>query len=141
MIDLDGYKQLNDHFGHQVGDQLLQMAGKIISASMRRTDVGARYGGDEFVLLLPHAGCEEASAVAQRIRDEVRQATALLLRRTEGVTMSIGIASIYTNNPVHADQLVALADAALYRAKDAGRNRIIRAEERAGQVMAEKVPA
>jgi len=124
MIDLDGYKQLNDHFGHQVGDQLLQMAGKIISASMRRTDVGARYGGDEFVLLLPHAGCEEATAVAQRIRDEFRQATALMLRRTEGVTMSIGIASIYTNNPVHADQLVALADAALYRAKSAGRNRI-----------------
>ena len=53
MIDLDGYKQLNDTFGHQVGDQLLVIAGKVISANMRRMDVAARYGGDEFVLLLP----------------------------------------------------------------------------------------
>ena len=55
MIDLDGYKQLNDTMGHQVGDQLLVMAGKVISANMRRMDVAARYGGDEFVLLLPQA--------------------------------------------------------------------------------------
>ena len=143
MIDLDGYKQLNDHFGHQIGDQLLVAAGKLISASMRRTDVGARYGGDEFVLLLPHAGCEEAAAVAQRIRNEFRQASALLLRRNEGVTMSIGVSSIYTNHPVHADQLVALADAALYRAKDQGRDRIVKAEEgqSAAPAVREKVPA
>jgi two-component system cell cycle response regulator len=124
MIDLDGYKQLNDGFGHQVGDQLLVMAGKVISANMRRMDVAARYGGDEFVLLLPHAGNEEAAGVAQRIRDEYRLASGILLKRNQGVTMSIGIASIRGNGPTHADQLVTLADAALYRAKDAGRNRI-----------------
>src|SRR5213079_1880396 len=68
MIDLDGYKQLNDTYGHQVGDQLLVMAGKVISANMRRMDVAARYGGDEFVLLLPQAASEEASHAAGRIR-------------------------------------------------------------------------
>ena len=134
MIDLDGYKQLNDTFGHQVGDQLLVMAGKVISANMRRMDVAARYGGDEFVLLLPHAATEEAAGVAQRIRDEFRQASSILLKRNQGVTMSIGIASIHGSAPTHADQLVTLADAALYRAKDAGRNRITLSEVSTGPV-------
>src|SRR5256885_16433641 len=70
MIDLDGYKQVNDTLGHQVGDQLLVMAGKVISANMRKMDVAARYGGDEFVLLLPQAGAEEAANAATRIREE-----------------------------------------------------------------------
>src|SRR6185436_6180964 len=69
MIDLDGYKQLNDTYGHQIGDQLLTMAGKVITANMRRMDIAARYGGDEFVLLLPQAGVEEANNAATRIRD------------------------------------------------------------------------
>ncbi|HEY1923068.1 MAG TPA: diguanylate cyclase, partial [Tepidisphaeraceae bacterium] len=59
MIDLDGYKQLNDRHGHAVGDSLLTVAGKVISASMRKMDVAARYGGDEFILLLPHASAQE----------------------------------------------------------------------------------
>lgn len=122
MIDLDGYKQLNDGYGHQVGDQLLVMAGKVISANMRRMDVAARYGGDEFVLLLPHAGAEDAARVAQRIREEYLSASAAVLRRPKGVTMSVGVSSLSANQPTHADQLVALADAALYQAKDGGRN-------------------
>lgn len=125
MIDLDGYKQLNDSFGHQMGDQLLVMAGKVISATKRRMDVAARYGGDEFVLLVPHAAGQEAEQVAHRIREEFRQASAMLLRRKEGVTMSIGIASLKQNRPSSADQLVALADAALYKSKDAGRDCVI----------------
>jgi len=129
MIDLDGYKQLNDTFGHQIGDQLLVMAGRVISANMRQMDVAARYGGDEFVLLLPRASEDEAAAVAQRIRQEFRQASAAILKREDGVTMSMGVGSIRLNHPAHSDQLVAQADAALYRAKDAGRNRIVRSEE------------
>lgn len=124
MIDLDGYKQLNDSFGHQVGDQLLVTAGKVICANMRRMDVGARYGGDEFVLLLPQAGPAESQTVAERIREEYRSASAQLLRRPLGVTMSIGIGSISISRPASADQLVALADSALYAAKDSGRDRI-----------------
>ncbi|MCC6424901.1 MAG: diguanylate cyclase [Phycisphaerales bacterium] len=124
MIDLDGYKQLNDGYGHQVGDQLLVMAGKVILANMRRMDVAARYGGDEFVLLLPHADANETANVAQRIREQYLAATAQLLRRPAGVTMSVGVSSLSANKPTHADQLVALADAALYKAKDGGRNRI-----------------
>lgn len=124
MIDLDGYKQLNDSYGHQVGDQLLVTAGKVICANMRRMDVAARYGGDEFVLLLPGAGPAESQTVAERIREEFRSASAGLLRRPIGVTMSIGIGSLSVSRPAGADQLVALADTALYCAKDSGRDRI-----------------
>lgn len=124
MIDLDGYKQLNDSYGHQIGDQLLVLAGKVIRANLRKMDVAARYGGDEFVLLLPHAGEEDAVAVARRIRDEFRAGSAIILRRNEGVAMSAGVTSLRTERPASADQLVARADAALYRAKDKGRNRI-----------------
>ena len=127
MIDLDGYKQLNDGYGHQVGDQLLVMAGKVILANMRRMDIAARYGGDEFVLLLPRASADEAVGVADRIREEFRRSTTTVLNRDTGANMSAGIGSLRENRPTHADQLVALADAALYRAKDAGRNRISRA--------------
>jgi len=98
------------------------LAGKVVLANMRRMDVAARYGGDEFVLLLPHAGDAEATGVAQRIREEFRVSSAALLKRERGVTMSAGVASRCTQKPPHADQLVAMADAALYKAKEAGRD-------------------
>jgi two-component system, cell cycle response regulator len=124
MIDMDGFKQINDTLGHQVGDQLLVLAGKIISANMRRMDVAARYGGDEFVLLLPHATAEEASGVAQRIRDEFHASSATTVEHSPGVTMSMGIGSLLSHRPALADHLVTLADAALYCAKGQGRDRI-----------------
>lgn len=124
MIDMDGFKQLNDTYGHQIGDQLLVLAGKVISANMRRMDVAARYGGDEFVLLLPHASAQEAVGAAQRIRDEFRAASAGIVKQGGGVCMSVGIASLVPNRPAGAEQLLALADAALYAAKAQGRDRV-----------------
>lgn len=130
MIDLDGYKKLNDSMGHQVGDQLLVIAGKVINANMRQMDVAARYGGDEFVLLLPQQSPEEAAVAVGRIREEFFSASAALLKRAEGVTMSIGISSIKRCDVASAEQLVARADAALYQSKEGGRNRITIAESR-----------
>lgn len=124
MIDLDRYKQLNDSYGHQTGDELLMLAGKVIGANMRRMDVAARYGGDEFVLLLPQASGADAQQVAQRIAQQFKPASALLLARTEGVSMSIGIGSIARNRPPHAEHLVTIADRALYRSKENGRDRV-----------------
>jgi two-component system cell cycle response regulator len=125
MIDLDGYKQLNDSYGHAAGDQLLAAAGKVISANMRRMDVAARYGGDELVLLFPHASESEAANVTERIRDQFGRGSAILLRRNEPVTISAGIASLKSHLPSNAEQLLALADKALYQAKGGGRNRIV----------------
>jgi two-component system, cell cycle response regulator len=126
MIDVDGFKQLNDTLHHQTGDQILAMAGRVVTANLRRMDVAARYGGDEFVLLLPQASTDEASLAAQRIREEFFTASAALLKRKEGVTMSIGVAALRqgTKCAASAEQLVAHADAALYQSKQNGRNRI-----------------
>ena len=99
MIDMDGFKQLNDGFGHQVGDSLLMAAGKAIQANLRSMDIAARYGGDEFVLLIPHAGLDQASLVADRIRAEFKQASSALLKRPAGVSMSIGVSTIKHNRP------------------------------------------
>jgi diguanylate cyclase (GGDEF)-like protein len=108
-----------------VGDQLLILAGRVITANKRVMDIAARYGGDEFVLLLPHASAEEAAIVAGRIGEEFFRSSATLLKRdAAGVTMSIGIGSLKANRPVHADQLLSFADAALYSSKEAGRNRV-----------------
>ncbi len=124
MIDLDEYKKLNDSYGHQVGDELLMLAGRAISVNMRRMDVAARYGGDEFVLLLPQASASHAAGMAQRISQEYKLASALLLKATEGVSMSIGVGSVLGGRPAHAEQLIGMADAALYRAKQGGRDRV-----------------
>lgn len=128
MIDLDGYKQLNDTFGHPTGDQLLVVAARAISTNLRKMDVAARYGGDEFVLLLPRAGTAEATHVAARVRDDFGHASAALLRRNSGVTMSVGIGSLHADDVAGTEQLIARADAALYRAKAQGRNRVVVSE-------------
>ena len=128
MIDLDGYKVLNDTFGHQTGDQLLVLAAKAITSNLRKMDVAARYGGDEFVLLLPKAATHEAATVVSRVRDDFFQSSSALLRRPQGVTMSIGVAGLRGNTIFSTDQLIARADSALYRSKAEGRNRITLAE-------------
>ena len=124
MIDLDGYKQLNDTCGHPTGDALLVTAGKVIAANLRRSDVAARYGGDEFVLLLPHQTAAEAANVIHRIRDEYFAASAVVLNRQAGVRMSVGVGSLQASGAASAEALIATADKALYRAKEAGRDRI-----------------
>jgi diguanylate cyclase (GGDEF)-like protein len=128
MVDMDGFKQLNDTFGHQLGDRLITLAGKVILANLRRMDVVARYGGDEFVVLIPHASSAEAAQVLARVRDEFRAASAALLNQATGVTMSVGVASLRQHHPIGGDQLVAMADVALYRAKSNGRDCIAGAE-------------
>lgn len=142
MIDLDSYKQLNDTFGHQVGDQLLMLAGRVIQANLRKMDVAARYGGDEFVVLLPHQGAHEAALVASRIKEDFRVASTSILRRDAGVNMSIGVESLRSGSPHCADHLLAGADAALYRAKDEGRNRVVLASaENASRIQLQPTPS
>lgn len=133
MIDLDGYKQLNDTCGHQVGDRLLLVAARAITSNMRGMDVASRYGGDEFVILAPRAGGVEAAGIAERIRQDYRKASAMILRRNEGLTMSFGVASLNSDGSANGDELVAAADAALYQAKEAGRDRIVISSSVAGR--------
>ena len=122
FIDIDNFKEVNDRFGHKVGDTLLVTVSKILHVATRKTDTPARLGGDEFVILLTDTSPEEALVVATRIMD----ATAVMMvdqDPTFRCTLSIGIANAAEDMETVTDWLKA-ADDALYRAKRAGKNRI-----------------
>ena len=125
MIDLDNYKQFNDTLGHQMGDELLCAVSEQIRSSLRSSDLAARYGGDEFVLLLPQTGIDQAEIVARRLGKLVADAMKGDERMKVPVTLSIGIASLHASDAETPDDLLTIADRALYCAKERGRNRIV----------------
>lgn len=123
MIDLDDFKRLNDHHGHLVGDAVLRRAARRIAADLRPQDLLARYGGDEFAVLLPGADEAHAISIAERLRQSVVDGPALPDEEWSPMTsVSIGVATIEVAIPLAG--LLAIADAALYRAKQAGRDRV-----------------
>ena len=124
MVDMDKFKIVNDTLGHAVGDELIKMAAAAIQGNLRRMDVACRYGGDEFILLLPRADAAEATAAAGRIRRDYAVAT--MQRLGEAKTMSIGVGSLLeaTPRPEHAEALMLAADRALYVAKSGGRDQV-----------------
>lgn len=124
MIDSDNLKQVNDKHGHKAGDTLLMTLVKIIQGQLRETDVLARYGGDEFVVLLPEAGAQGAFEVAERIRESVSRASMDLGDEPSGLTVSMGIATYPTDGRT-LDALVDNADKAMYRAKTKGRDKVM----------------
>ncbi|MFB3915363.1 MAG: diguanylate cyclase [Terriglobales bacterium] len=126
MIDLDGFKGLNDQFGHQLGDDVLRQVSAIFVQKLRKADIICRFGGDEFAVLLPETTAERAHATAEKLR------TAVVELQFPGVTraisLSIGVASC-PDNGRDRDQLLKAADDALYRAKQDGRNRTVVAQQ------------
>lgn len=131
MIDVDYFKRFNDTYGHQGGDDCLRLVAEAMSNVVKRTsDSIARYGGEEFAILLPATEPEGAVIVAERIREAV-EAMAMPHAGSEiaeHVTVSIGVASVNVQHGTMPANLVALADAALYRAKREGRNRVVQAD-------------
>jgi diguanylate cyclase (GGDEF)-like protein len=127
MLDLDHFKTFNDRFGHAAGDELLRTLGALIRARLRAGDIACRYGGEEFVLILPDASGEAALQRAEDIRQKVQGLDARYMDTPLGqVTVSLGVATWPVNGRARAEILSA-ADAALYRAKGEGRNRVIAA--------------
>jgi len=116
MIDLDDFKAINDRYGHSAGDDTLRDVARAITRSVRSIDVPGRYGGEEFLVILPETAITGAATVAERIRDAVEQMGM--------TTASVGLADLIAEDTTGAE-LVVRADAALYKAKRTGKNRVV----------------
>jgi diguanylate cyclase (GGDEF)-like protein len=128
MMDIDYFKQYNDAHGHPQGDILLKLAADIIAHNLRDTDTVGRYGGEEFIALLPETNKEESTAIAERIRTEIENYKFPRAETQPGgrITLSIGVSS-YPDDGDSPESIVQSADDALYAAKNMGRNRVIAA--------------
>ncbi len=124
IMDIDHFKQINDNFGHEVGDIVIMKLASILSSHIRGTDVPARFGGDEFILLLPQTSCEEAVMVARKIRSIVEE-TNVFINDNENIkfTVSMGVACSGGMGDDY-DEILRQADEMLYKSKEMGRNRV-----------------
>ncbi len=122
IFDVDHFKQVNDTFGHQVGDEILQSIVRIARENLREADIFARHGGEEFIILLANSNAQESQIVAERIRKNIAASHLDTERGKVNVTVSIGIAELSSDTNT-IDHLVKYADQALYKAKEQGRNR------------------
>ncbi|MDP2133919.1 MAG: GGDEF domain-containing protein [Sulfuritalea sp.] len=130
LIDCDNLKQVNDSVGHKGGDALLVSLVQCIQSELRKPDVLARHGGDEFVVLLPETAASGALDTAEKIRHAVAENSLVLDGKLLATTVSIGVASYPEQGPT-LDRMLAHADRNMYRAKSAGRNRVVTREEAA----------
>jgi diguanylate cyclase (GGDEF)-like protein len=124
MLDLDHFKQLNDQFGHQTGDKVIEMVAKHLLRQSRRTDILFRYGGEEFLVILPNTNATQARHLAENWRVHVEQAQVLAKHQAVNITLSAGVAC-YPEQGTTAFNLIQAADEALYQAKAAGRNQVV----------------
>lgn len=122
MIDIDKFKVINDTFGHRKGDEVLTRVGEIILENVRNTDVVGRYGGEEFIIILPNTNEEESKKVAEKIREKIEEA--VLISDDHPLTVSLGL-SVYPQHGHLEQELIEKADQALYAAKQRGRNKSV----------------
>ena len=119
MADLDDFKVINDHYGHQAGDQVLVAFARLLSENCREEDLAARYGGEEFIVLLLHTGVEQALNMTERVRSAIEQLT-----EDEGpqkITASFGLTALKEGDTL--EKLIERADKALYTSKETGKNK------------------
>jgi diguanylate cyclase (GGDEF)-like protein len=121
MLDIDHFKRLNDEFGHLLGDEVLRQVSALFRSQLRKVDFVCRYGGEEFVLLLPETSGEDALAVAEKVRRTIE--TYAFPGVPRPVTISMGVAEFTVHGPSR-DEIVKAADLALYASKQGGRNRV-----------------
>jgi len=126
MIDIDHFKQFNDTYGHQKGDEVLEGVAGFIRSAIRETDIACRYGGEEMVVILPNTPLDKAKQVAEKIRKNVADYS--FKNFGVAVTISLGVAT-NTNQCKNPAQLIKMADCALYCAKQQGRNRTVAANQ------------
>jgi diguanylate cyclase (GGDEF)-like protein len=124
MLDLDHFKQVNDNYGHQIGDIVLQQVAQRLRRILRRTDFLARYGGEEFIVLAPQTPADRALILAERLRQVIAESPIPVADNLQiHITISIGVA-VFPNHAQNESELIGAADSALYKAKQMGRNRV-----------------
>lgn len=128
MIDIDHFKKINDTYGHQAGDHVLTQTIEECTNILRQGDIIGRYGGEEFVVILPNTNGAQAAAVAEKLRSKISETKHHIGANQVRITLSIGVAAV-TASRLDIRELIKLADSALYKAKGAGRNKVIFAEE------------
>lgn len=124
MLDIDHFKRYNDTYGHIAGDQVLMATARILKETCDATQLVARYGGEEMVVMLPEADQEQGIALAEKIRTRIESNVYNVGKEQTRVTVSIGVAS-YPQDAANATSLISQADTALYAAKEGGRNRVV----------------
>jgi diguanylate cyclase (GGDEF)-like protein len=127
MIDIDHFKRVNDRHGHMVGDIAISHVARLLTKGRRASDIAARYGGEELVLLLPHTPLEGAMSLAERLRHQIEETPYRAGEAEDHLTASLGVA-VYERAMREPMALLEAADRALYRSKREGRNRVSLAE-------------
>ncbi|MDD4337396.1 MAG: diguanylate cyclase [Firmicutes bacterium] len=125
MVDIDRFKAVNDTYGHDAGDMVLREIALLLKQSVRAEDTVARYGGEEFVIIIPDAGADVAVGLAERLREKIADAEMVYEDQRIHVTASLGVAAEVCSPDFDIERLVKKADTALYRAKNAGRNKVV----------------
>ena len=125
MLDLDHFKAVNDTYGHLVGDRVLQTVVRAARQVLREGDVLLRYGGEEFVIVLPGAGRDDLVQMAERVRRAVAEAEITEAGQRIPVTVSIGGSGLPDKNATNPQDLIVVADAAMYTSKESGRDRCV----------------
>ncbi len=123
MIDLDHFAEVNNQYGHQKGDEVLQQLGQCLENQIRKGDIPARYGGEEFTVLLPHTAKREAVVVMERVRETFKSRSFEHDGEDFHVTVSVGLSALQSDDE-DQQALISRADAALYEAKRSGRDQV-----------------
>ena len=124
MFDIDNFKEINDSYGHIVGDRILKNVADIVRETLRDTDIAGRFGGDEFILILVQTPIAVGVQVAERIREKIEQAK-ISVKKDKFINFTISIGICQHNNKLkNIEEFVATADKAVYKAKDSGQNKI-----------------
>ncbi len=125
MLDIDYFKQINDEYGHPAGDEVLRKVADCLRARLRAQDIAGRVGGEEFLVVLPQTSLHGALELAESLRSSVQALCVLAADGREiSLTISIGVSTLEVVPGLEGTTLIAAADAALYRAKNKGRNRV-----------------
>jgi len=124
ILDIDHFKMVNDIYGHQAGDKILQELSELIQKNLREGDILIRYGGEEFLIILPHTSLKKACNIAERLRTLVESTPFIIFDKTINITISLGVSELSETRQT-LEQIIAEADKNLYRAKNAGRNQVV----------------